>query len=161
MAGEGYRKVALSEVSNTPNPTRVKKELDEALGIGSFGCNYYEADPGEQVPWGYHRHPEHEELFLVLAGELEVETPDATYRVGANEAFFVPADAPNKARAVGTHPTRFLAVGAPKSTDDAVIEEECPTCGEVTDREYETTSDGDEYVLFCAGCGAEVMRFGT
>ncbi|WP_435144667.1 cupin domain-containing protein [Halobaculum sp. P14] len=152
----GYAKASVEDVSTVPNPTRVKKELDEALGVSEFGLNYYEADPGEDVPWGYHRHPEHEEVFLVLDGELTVETADGDYVVGTGEAFFVPADAPNKATVTGDVPARFVAVGAPKESDWAVISEECPNCGEETDRESEV--DGDEYVLYCAECGAEVDR---
>ncbi|WP_277553366.1 cupin domain-containing protein [Halobaculum limi] len=162
----GYRRVAVDDVANTPNPTRVKRELDEELGVSLFGCNYYEADPGEQVPWGYHRHPDHEELFFVVDGELEVETPDGTYRVRSQEAFFVPAGAPNRAVAVGDTPCRFLAVGAPKESDSAVISEHCPECGEATDRTYRIeelgtgdSPDVEEYVLECAVCGADVGRF--
>ena len=164
--GHGYRTVDVDEVANTPNPTRVKRELDEALGVSTFGCNYYEANPGERVPWGRHRHPDHEELFFVLAGELAVETPDGEFRVGADEAFFVPEDAPNRAVAAGDDPCRFLAIGAPKESDGAVIGEPCPACGAETDREYEIENEGDgehpdveEYVLYCADCGAEADRF--
>lgn len=152
-----YRTVHVDDVPNTPNPTREKKELDEALGISAFGCNYYEADPGESLPWGYHRHPAHEELFFVLAGQIAVETPETTYRVGSREAFFVPEDAPNAARAVGDRPARVLAIGAPKETDEAIIAEECPECGEESDRAFQ--SEGDEYLLFCTVCDAEVRRF--
>lgn len=183
MTDEGYRKIALADVPNTPNPTREKKEVDEALGVGAFGFNVYTADPGDQVPWGYHRHPDHEELFYVLAGELRVETPEGEYRVGPEEAFFVPADHLNRVVAGGDERARFIAVGAPKSADAAVIEEKCPACGEETDREYEVVeasgtgvATGDDeveggeaesdasggreaYVLYCAECGVETRRF--
>lgn len=154
-----YRKVAVSDVPNTPNPTRAKRELDEALGISTFGLNYYVAEPGEQVPWGRHRHPDHEEAFYVLEGALRVETPEREFLVEADEAFYVPADHWNRAVAAGDEPCRLLAVGAPKETDEAVIEEPCPECGEVTEREYETREDGEVYVLTCANCGAETLRF--
>lgn len=154
-----YRKVAVDDVPNTPNPTREKRELDEALGVSTFGLNVYVADPGEQVPWGRHRHPDHEEVFYVLAGELRVETPAEEFSVGADEAFFVPADHWNRAVAVGDEPCRFLAIGAPKDADGTVIEEACPACGEMTDREFETEAGGERYVLFCASCGAETSRF--
>lgn len=162
----GYRRVAVDDVTNTPNPTRVKRELDEELGVSLFGFNYYEADPGEQVPWGYHRHPDHEELFFVVDGTLEVETPNRAYRVESQEAFFIPAGAPNRAVAAGNSPCRFLAVGAPKESDAAVISERCPECGEEADRTYRTedvgtgdSPDVEEYVLECAVCGADVGRF--
>ena len=51
-------------------------DADVAVGASAFGFDVYEAAPGERLPWGYHRHPEHEEPFYVVAGELAVETPD-------------------------------------------------------------------------------------
>lgn len=154
-----YRKVTVDDVPNTPNPTREKKELDEALGVSEFGLNLYTADPGEQVPWGRHRHPDHEEVFYVLSGELRIETPDGDVSVGADEAFFVPADHWNRAVVASDVPCRFLAIGAPKASDGAIIEEECPNCGEMTGRESERVDDGNAYVLTCTECGAETSRF--
>jgi len=155
-----YRRVAVDGLPNRPNPSRVKREVDEAVGATAFGFNVYEADPGEQLPWGYHSHPDHEELFYVVAGVLVVETPEEEYRVGAGEAFFVPPDHPNRARAVGDEPARVVAVGAPKADDRAVIAEQCPACGADTDREYETVEEGSVYVLRCVDCGTETDRFG-
>lgn len=156
----GYRKVDVAELPNTPNPTTEKKQVDEAVGATEFGFNVYTANPGERVPWGYHAHPDHEELFYVLSGELVVETEDGQFRVGPDEAFFVPRGKPNLARA-GDETVRFVAVGAPKASDGAVISEECPACGEVGGRDYDVrTVDGTEtYVLSCASCGAETDRF--
>ncbi|MFB6281515.1 MAG: cupin domain-containing protein [Haloferacaceae archaeon] len=128
-APDGYRTVVVPELPDGQSPARCKKEIDEAVGATAFGCNLYEADAGEALPWGYHYHPDHEELFYVIAGELAVETPGGTRPVGADEAFFVPAGHRNRARAVADG-TRVIAVGAPKATDGAVIEEECPDCGE-------------------------------
>lgn len=157
----GYRKVAIDDLPNTPNPTREKKEVDEAVGATTFGFNVFRAELGEQIPWGYHQHPDHEELFYVVAGELVVETPDEEYHVGAGEAFFVPPGHWNRARAVGEGVTEVVAVGAPKERDDAVIEETCPACGEVTGRVSEKREVGEtvEYVLSCDACGAETSRF--
>lgn len=151
-----YRKVVVEDVPDTPNPTRHKKEVDEAVGATEFGFNLYVAEPGESLPWGFHRHPDHEELFYVLAGSLEVEIDDGTMEVDAGEALFIPRDAPNKATAVGDQPARVIAVGAPKTDDGAIISEECPACSEVADRSYEVV-DGD-YCLFCTVCGQQVDR---
>lgn len=153
-----YRTVTVDDLPDAPNPTRHKKEVDEAVGAGAFGFNVYVADPGELVPWGRHRHPDHEELFYVIEGEVVVETPNGEFSVSAGEAFFVPADAPNKARAVGESPARFIAVGAPKSVDGSIIEERCPSCGEVT--RWEHAREDETVVLTCGSCGAETRRFG-
>ncbi|GAA0505426.1 cupin domain-containing protein [Halorubrum aquaticum] len=150
------RKVAVEELPDAPNPTRHKKEVDEALGVTEFGFNYYVAEPGQRLPWATHRHPDHEELFYVLEGELAVELSDGVLPVTAGEAVFVPPETTNLARATGEGPARVIAVGAPKEDDGAVIEEECPACGAASDRSYEV--DGDDYVLSCAACGATVDR---
>jgi len=152
-----YEKVAVDDLPNAPSPAREKREVDEAVGATEFGLNVYVADPGEELPWGYHRHPEHEEVFLVVSGEIVVETPEEPYRVGEGEALYVPPDHRNRARAAGEEPCRVVAVGAPKATDGAIIREECPGCGARTEQEHER--DGEVVVLRCADCGRETKRF--
>lgn len=174
---DGCRAVAVGELPDGLSPARSKKEIDEAVGATAFGCNRYEADAGEALPWGRHYHPDHEELFYVIAGELAVETPGGTVRIGADEALFVPPGCRNLARAVADG-TRVLAVGAPKGNDRAVIEEECPACGERTGGEAvrvgeadgtretgeetgEATTGGDggpTYAVRCVECGTEFRR---
>lgn len=149
-----YTRVTVDELPDAPNPTSHKKEVDEAVGATEFGFNVYVAEPGEPLPWGYHRHPDHEELFYVIEGALAVETADGELTVEAGAALFVAPDSPNKARAVGESPARVIAVGAPKDSDGAVIAEACPACGAETDRTYE--DDDGTYVLSCAACGASV-----
>jgi mannose-6-phosphate isomerase-like protein (cupin superfamily) len=155
-----YPTVRVDEIENAPNPTTAKREVDEALDVDSFGFNVYTVAPGERVPWGYHRHPRHEELFYVLAGVLTVDTPDEPVTVAAGEAVAIPPNGLNRAHNAGDEDVRFVAVGAPKETDEAVIEERCPACGRVTDRQSERRDDGDTVVLFCADCEAETDRFG-
>ncbi|WP_254534569.1 cupin domain-containing protein [Halomarina litorea] len=154
----GYRHVVVDDLPDAPNPTRHKKEVDEAVGASEFGFNVITAAPGERLPWGYHRHPDHEELFYVLAGTVAFETSEGTFEVGAGEAFFVPRDAPNRGVAVGEAAARVVAVGAPKASDDAAIEEECAVCGAVTGREFAVVDHEGEraYQLSCADCGAEL-----
>lgn len=155
----GYTHVVVDDLPDAPNPTRHKKEVDEAVGATTFGFNRITADPGERLPWGYHEHPDHEELFYVLSGTLLVETPDHVYEVAPGEAFFIPPGHPQRGVA-GPDGCTVVAAGAPKSSDAAVIAEECPACGEPTDREYATEDvDGTPtYVLSCAACGARTDR---
>ncbi|MWG35701.1 cupin domain-containing protein [Halomarina oriensis] len=154
----GYEHVRVDELPDAPNPTRHKKEVDEAVDATAFGFNVLTADPGEQLPWGYHRHPDHEELFYVISGTVAFETPDREYRVDAGTAFFVEPDSPQKGVAVGPDPAVVVATGAPKRSDDTTVEEECPACGETTDRTHEeAVEDGRRvYRLRCTDCGEQV-----
>lgn len=152
-----YPTVTVDALPDVPAPSRHKKEVDEAVGATAFGFNVYIAEPGERLPWGYHYHPEHEELFYVLAGRLVLDTPDEEITVEEGEAVFVPAGAKNRARAVGTERARVIAVGAPKEQDAAVIEDECPACGAPTGRTAK--EDGEAVILSCAACGETIDRF--
>lgn len=154
-----YRLVDVDDLQSAPNPTTAKQEIDEALGVDAFGFNRYVVAPGERVPWGYHSHPRHEEVFYVLEGVLTVDTPEGSLRVEAGEALYVPPDHLNRAHNAGDDVVELLAVGAPKATDEAVIEEECPACGAVTGRRGERTDGGDTIVLHCTECDAAVDRF--
>jgi quercetin dioxygenase-like cupin family protein len=164
--GDGVRRVRVDDLPSGLSPARAKREVDEAVGATAFGFNVYEADPGELVPWGRHRHPEHEELFYVERGTLVVETDAGTETLEAGEALFVPPDHHQRAVA-GAEGVRFVAAGAPKATDGSVIEEECESCGEVTRWEARVESDGVEdeggrtVVLTCGECGAETRRFSS
>ncbi|SFR43488.1 cupin domain-containing protein [Halogeometricum limi] len=156
-------RVTVSDIPDTPNPTSHKREVDEAVGATAFGFNVLEVRPGEQVPWGYHSHPEHEELFYVVSGTLTVDTEDGPVRANAGDAVFVAAGEKNRAHNAADEPAEVVAVGAPKDADHAVIEEACPACGVVGGREYERVAgdDGPQYVLSCESCGAETLRFGA
>jgi uncharacterized cupin superfamily protein len=155
-----YPTVRVDDIENAPSPATAKREVDEALGIDSFGFNVYTVAPGERVPWGMHRHPRHEELFYVLAGTLTVDTPDDSVAVEAGEAVAIPRNRSNRAHNAGEAVVRVVAAGAPKETDEAIIEERCPECRVVTERRSERRDDGETVVLFCEGCGAETDRFG-
>lgn len=155
-----YRQVAVDDLPDAPSPSHGKREVDEAVGATAFGYNVILADPGEAIPWGYHYHPSHEEVLHVIEGELRVETAEGERRVRAGEVLFVPPNHPQKAISVGDETARVIAVGAPKDADAAVVVEECPACGETTERDYEAVeADGTTvYVLSCGGCGAETDR---
>lgn len=155
-----YRKRRVDDLPDAPSPATAKKEVDEALGVEAFGFNVYTVEPGERVPWGYHHHPRHEEVFYVLDGVLTVDIPEGSVVVESGEALHVPPGHPNRAHNAGEAVVRLIAVGAPKTTDEAVIEERCPACGDLTDRRGERTDDGDTVVLRCTACGAETDRFG-
>lgn len=154
-----YRKVRIGDLPNAPSPTDTKKEIDEAVGATELGCNLYVANPGEPTSFGYHEHPEHEELFYVLEGTVEFETEDGGWTVEAGEVFFVPPGHPQQGRAVGDEAVRLLAIGAPKRDDYPVFVETCPECGETGDRQIEATAE--LLSLYCESCGAQTGQFET
>jgi quercetin dioxygenase-like cupin family protein len=157
-----YRHIHSADAPDAPSRTTHKYEIDRAVGATEFGFNRYVAEPGQRIPWGRHYHPDHEEAFYVVSGAVEFTVgplDDAeTVRVAAGEVLYVPPNTTQEAVAVGDEPLELLAVGAPKATDDAVIEEECPACGAVTGRTFEVADEGATYVLFCEACGEEVDR---
>lgn len=154
-----YRTVRVSDLPNGLSPASEKKEIDEALGVETFGFNRYAVDPGQRVPWGPHYHPRHEEVFYVLEGELTVDTPEGAQTVTAGEALYVPPEHPNCAHNAGDERVVLIAVGGPKETDEAVIEDHCPNCETVTERTSELADGGETAVLSCAACGVETDRF--
>lgn len=153
-------RIDVSALPDAPNPSDHKKEIDEVVDSEELGFNVIVAKPGQKLPWGYHHHPNHEEFLYVIEGTVRFETADGEREVGENEALFVPPGARQKGVAVGDEPARVVAVGAPKASDEAVLEEPCPDCGERTDREYEVIEEDGETViaLSCAACGAETDR---
>ena len=157
-----YRHIHSEDAPDAPSRTTHKYEIDQAVGATEFGFNRYVAEPGQRVPWGRHSHPDHEEAFYVIRGEVEFRVgpldDQETVRVGPGEVFYVPPNTPQEAVVVGETELEMLAVGAPKATDGAVIEEACPACGEVTGREFEVADGGATYVLSCERCGEEVDR---
>jgi quercetin dioxygenase-like cupin family protein len=159
---ETWKHLDSEDAPDAPSRTTHKYELDQAVGATQFGFNRYVAAPGQRVPWGRHAHPEHEEAFYVIRGGVEFRVgpldDQETVRVGPGEVFYVPPNTPQEAVAVGDEELEMLAIGAPKATDGAVIEEECPACGEVTGRTFEVEDDGGTYVLSCEGCGEVVDR---
>ncbi len=54
--------------------------LGPRAGSQELGCSLFELDPGGQAT-PYHLHHGNEELLIVLAGELELRTPDGTRTV--------------------------------------------------------------------------------
>jgi|HubBroStandDraft_6_1064221.scaffolds.fasta_scaffold01094_5 uncharacterized cupin superfamily protein len=85
--------------------------LGPTAGARELGCSLYELDPGGQaVP--YHMHHANEELLIVLAGDLELRTPDGTRHVsrGAVVAFPAGAQGAHRLRNTSESPARYLLV---------------------------------------------------
>ncbi|MEF8900824.1 MAG: cupin domain-containing protein [Halovenus sp.] len=68
-----------SDAPSRAGPARVTRPLGRELATDHVNVNYFELAPGETFAFGYHRHPEQEEVFYVLEGtatfETELRTP--------------------------------------------------------------------------------------
>ena len=151
--------VVTDEVDNWMGPSDVKRPLARALGTEDVAINYYDLAPGEQFGFGYHRHPDQEEVFYVLEGTATFETEDGDVTVAADEAVrFAPGEW-QLGRNDGDDRVRAIALGAPADTSDADIVRECPDCGERTPARIERAEDGEGLVTVCAECDAVTGRF--
>jgi quercetin dioxygenase-like cupin family protein len=157
-----YQHLHFEDAPDAPSHTTHKYEIDQAVGATAFGLNRFVAEPGQRVPWGRHAHPEHEEAFYVISGQVAftVGPPEKkeTIQVGPGEIFYVPPNTYQTAVVVGETQLEMLAVGAPKSSDGATIEEECPECGELSGRDFDIVDAGATYVLYCDACKTELDR---
>ena len=115
----GYHHVDMDEVEPTPDRPCVRRSISESADVENVAVNLYEPEPGEEIPLAYHYHDEQEEVFYVVSGELTVETPEETYRVGENEAFVVEPESPQFAAVDedADEGARVLVLGAPAVDD--------------------------------------------
>jgi uncharacterized cupin superfamily protein len=114
----GYSHVDPAALPAAPDRPSTKRSISDAAGLENLAAHVYTVAPGEAIPLAYHVHGEQEELFYVLGGELHVETPEGEYAVGADEAFAVEPESPQRAFVPDDgEPTRALVVGAPPVDD--------------------------------------------
>lgn len=127
----GYEVIDLGDLSALPDRTASGYEFsdhyeplktDEAdppeprRGPERFGFRVYFVDPGEALgSGGMHYHEEQEEFFYVVSGELHVETPEETYRIGPEQAILIKPHSPQRAYvpAGASEQAYVVGVGAP------------------------------------------------
>ena len=106
------------------HPTVGIRPVDEVLDLEEMGVKLWHFEPGEEV--GYHAHPEEEELYYVIEGEFSVKmgpADDPTYtRVGSGTFFAAGPYEPHGHRCVGDEDGVVLALGAPGSTGNDVLD---------------------------------------
>lgn len=120
-----YHHLDPTDLPAAPDRPSTKRSISDACDLEQFAAHLYEVAPGEAVPLAYHVHDEQEELFYVTAGELHVETPEGEYVVGADEAFAVEPESPQRAFVPDDgEPTTALVVGAPPVDDVRVYDPE-------------------------------------
>ena len=140
-------------------PAADKRALSTALDTDELALNYYELEPGDSFGFGYHRHPEQEEVFYVVEGAATFETEDGDVTVSAGEAVrFAPGEW-QLGRNDGENRCVALAIGAPKDTRQTEMLRACPDCGGRTENTVEMTDDRDALVTRCLECDAETGQF--
>ncbi len=153
------QKVATDDVDNWIGPSDVKRPLARALGTEHVAINYYELAPGDAFGFGYHRHPDQEEVFYVFEGTATFETEDGDVDVAAGEAIKFDPGEWQLGRNDGDRRVKALALGAPADANEAEMTRECDDCGERTENRVERADDGEGLVTVCVDCGAVTGRF--
>ena len=152
-------RVTADDVDSWTSPAAAKRPLGRALSAEEVALNHYELEPGDTFGFGYHRHPDQEELFYVLEGEATFETEGGDVTVGAGEAVrFAPGEW-QLGRNEGDGRVVALALGAPADASGADIRRECPDCGERVPTEVERAEEGSGLVTVCQDCDAVTGRF--
>ena len=116
----GYHVVDPADLDPEPDRPSEMRYVSEAADLDHLGLRVYRVDPGEEIPLsGLHYHDEQEEVFHVLDGTLDVETPDETFAVPAGHFFAAEPGSPHRAHnaADADEPVRVIGMGAPPQSD--------------------------------------------
>jgi quercetin dioxygenase-like cupin family protein len=150
---------AIDDLDSMMGPAAVKKRLAKGLEATEIALNYYELEAGETFGFGYHRHPDQEEVFYVLDGTATFETEEGDVDVAAGEAVrFAPGEW-QLGRNDGEEPVRALAIGAPKDDREAEIKRACENCETRTEHRVELADDRSAILAICTNCGTETGRY--
>jgi len=152
-------RVSRSECDRRMGPAADKRALSAALETDELALNYYELEPGDSFGFGYHRHPDQEEVFYVIEGTATFETEDGDVAVAAGEAVRFEPGEWQLGRNAGEERCVALAMGAPKDDRRTEMLRECSDCGGRTENTIEMTDDREALVTLCTDCGAETGRF--
>lgn len=82
------------------------EDTDGALALGLATC-----EPGGGPP--PHLHRREDEVFLMLRGELELWTPQASMTARAGDVVFLPAEVPHTYRNATQEPAQFYVLATP------------------------------------------------
>ncbi|WP_415379049.1 cupin domain-containing protein [Halosimplex sp. TS25] len=153
------KRVSREDCERRMGPATDKRALSAALDAEELALNYYELEPGDSFGFGYHRHPEQEEVFYVVEGTATFETEDGDVAVSAGEAVrFAPGEW-QLGRNAGDERCVALAMGAPLDARRTEMLRECPDCSGRTENTVEMADDRDALVTRCTDCGTETGRF--
>jgi mannose-6-phosphate isomerase-like protein (cupin superfamily) len=90
---------------------RGKYFLGERLGLSAMEVSLNSLPAGVRMPFA-HKHREHEELYVFLAGEGEMQVDDQLFRVGCGSAIAVRPDGVRTWRNTGNVPLVYLVIQA-------------------------------------------------
>ena len=153
-------KVAIDDVPTENSPLGVhslRKPVSTALGTEHFAMNYFELQPGESFSGGLHTHHDQEEVFYVMAGEVEFEVGmdrEGTTVAAGELVRFEPGEYQtgwNRA----DEPVSGWALGAPGAQHDwdeleSVVD--CREGGEETPHATRINENG-RFEMTCNDCG--------
>ncbi|MFB6310895.1 MAG: cupin domain-containing protein [Salinirussus sp.] len=137
----------------------IKRPISAALGTEHVAINQYELAPGDSFAYGYHRHADQEEIFVVHQGTVTFETEAGEFEIGPSEVIrFAPGEFQQGTNR-GTERVIALAIGAPQDGGESEIFRYCPDCEERTRTSIEWTDDDTAKITICGDCGTETGRF--
>ncbi len=87
--------------------------LRDALDAEALGVTYAEFEPGAKGKEHDHADEAHEEVYLVVEGEIDVDVAGDTVTLGAGEAVRVDAETTRTLENRGEETARLVAAGAP------------------------------------------------
>lgn len=152
-------KTDIEDVESWAGPQAAKRPVSRAVGAEHVTVNHFELAPGERFGFGYHRHPEQEELFYVLEGTATFETEAGDVEVRAGELVYFEPGEWQLGHNRGDEPVKALAMGAPAESSQADLRRRCADCGGREPTSIERADDGDALVTVCDTCGAVTGRF--
>lgn len=94
-----------------PKPATGKLFLSEELGLTGMEVSLNMLPPGVAVPF-FHRHREHEELYLILSGKGEFKVDDQLYPVAEGSALRIAPEGVRSWRNVGDEPMIYIVIQA-------------------------------------------------
>jgi quercetin dioxygenase-like cupin family protein len=87
-----------------------------SIGLGSFGMNLVEIEPGGQIPEHTEAERDHEEVFVVLRGDAVAVIDGEDYPVSAVSFVRVAPDRRRTVRNDGPEPVQLLIASAPTTS---------------------------------------------
>ncbi len=149
--------VRIEDVDEWMGPSDCKRPLGRALDTDDVAINYYELLPSESFAFGYHRHSDQEEIFIVLSGTVTFETEAGEQVVGEDSAIRFEPGVFQRGVNEGTDRVRALAIGAPQESGETEILRDCSSCA---DRTPQSIEPGDDCLhTVCIECEATTGTF--